>query len=61
MANFALQVANFEKYGTFNYKFDEAGNVILNPKGGSVFKKNNSIRIETYDSYIRSFNASPQK
>lgn len=38
MASFALQVANFEKYGTFNYKFDEAGNVILNPSS-SVFQQ----------------------
>lgn len=38
MADFKLQVANFEKYGTFNYKFDEAGNVILNPSS-SIFQQ----------------------
>ncbi len=38
MADFTLQVANFEKYGTFNYKFDEAGNVVLNPSS-SIFQQ----------------------
>ncbi len=39
MADFALQISNFEKYGTFNYRFDEAGNVILNPSS-SIFQQN---------------------
>lgn len=38
MANFALQISNFEKYGTFSYQFDEVGNVILNPSS-SVFQQ----------------------
>jgi len=38
MANFALQVSNFEKYGTFSYKFDDVGNVILNPSS-SIFQQ----------------------
>lgn len=39
MTDFSLQIQNFEKYGTFNYRFDEAGNVILNPSS-SVFQQN---------------------
>jgi len=39
MADFALQISNFEKYGTFNYRFDEAGNIILNPSS-STFQQN---------------------
>src|ERR1035437_2047687 len=31
MANFTQDVINFQKNGTYNYKFDEAGNVIMNP------------------------------
>lgn len=38
MANFALQISNFEKYGTFSYRFDEVGNVILNPSS-SIFQQ----------------------
>lgn len=66
MASFALQVANFEKYGTFNYKFDEAGNVILNPSS-SVFQQfyialpltavnyNNSKLTSFYDTVFTEF------
>lgn len=32
MADFSQQIANFTNYGTYNYKFDEVGNEILNPK-----------------------------
>jgi hypothetical protein len=39
MADFTIQVTNFEKYGTFNYQFDEAGNIVLNPSS-SVFQQN---------------------
>jgi hypothetical protein len=39
MADFALQISNFEKYGSFNYRFDEAGNVILNPSS-SIYQQN---------------------
>lgn len=39
MADFTVQISNFEKHGTFNYRFDEAGNVILNPSS-SVFQQN---------------------
>ena len=38
MVDFKIQVANFEKYGSFNFKFDEAGNVILNPSS-SIFQQ----------------------
>lgn len=38
MADFALQISNFEKYGTFSYRFDEVGNVILNPSS-SLFQQ----------------------
>ena len=38
MANFALQISNFEKYGTYSYRFDEVGNVILNPSS-SIFQQ----------------------
>jgi hypothetical protein len=38
MASFALQISNFEKYGTFSYRFDEVGNVILNPSS-SIFQQ----------------------
>jgi hypothetical protein len=31
MADFSQQIANFTNYGTYNYKFDEVGNEILNP------------------------------
>ncbi len=39
MADFTLQITNFEKYGTYNYRFDEIGNVILNPSS-SIFQQN---------------------
>ena len=39
MIDFALQITNFEKYGTYNYRFDEVGNVILNPSS-SIFQQN---------------------
>jgi len=39
MADFSLQIQNFEKYGSFTYRFDEAGNVILNPSS-SIFQQN---------------------
>jgi len=38
MPNFALQVQNFERYGAFDYKFDEAGNIILTPSA-SVYQQ----------------------
>ena len=38
MADFTLQVQNFERYGTFSYKFDEAGNVVLNPSA-SIYQQ----------------------
>ncbi len=58
MANFALQISNFERYGAFNYQFDEAGNVILNPSS-SIFQQNyisipltdvnyNDVKIESF-------------
>ena len=31
MINFSQQIANFTNYGTYNYKFDNVGNQILNP------------------------------
>ena len=39
MIDFALQITNFEKYGAYNYRFDEVGNVILNPSS-SIFQQN---------------------
>ena len=38
MADFTLQVQNFERYGTFDYKFDEAGNVVLTPSA-SIYQQ----------------------
>jgi hypothetical protein len=38
MADFTLQVQNFERYGTFDYKFDEAGNIILTPSA-SIYQQ----------------------
>jgi hypothetical protein len=38
MADFNLQIANFTNYGTYNYKFDDVGNEILNPSS-SVFQQ----------------------
>lgn len=35
MIDFTVQVNNFEKHGTFNYRFDEAGNIILNPSSST--------------------------
>lgn len=35
MADFTVQVTNFEKHGSFNYRFDEAGNVVLNPSSSA--------------------------
>lgn len=35
---FTKQIANFTNYGTYNYKFDEVGNEILNPMS-SVFQE----------------------
>lgn len=39
MADFTVQITNFEKHGTFDYRFDEAGNIILNPSS-SIFQQN---------------------
>ena len=39
MADFTQQISNFEKYGTFNYQFDEVGNIILNPSS-SIYQQN---------------------
>lgn len=38
MADFSVQINNFQNYGTYNYLFDEAGNEILNPSS-SVFQQ----------------------
>lgn len=38
MADFDTDIKNFSNYGTFIYKLDEAGNVILNPSS-SVFQQ----------------------
>ena len=35
MADFTVQVTNFEKHGAFDYRFDEAGNVVLNPSSSA--------------------------
>jgi hypothetical protein len=35
MTDFSQQIANFTNYGTYNYKFDEAGNEILNPSSST--------------------------
>jgi hypothetical protein len=39
MAEFIQQINDFQSYGTYNYKFDEVGNQILNPSS-SVFQQN---------------------
>jgi len=38
MADFSEQINDFVFHGTFNYKFDEVGNVILNPSS-SIFQE----------------------
>lgn len=38
MADFSIQIANFQNYGTYNYLFDEVGNLVLNPSS-SVFQQ----------------------
>jgi len=38
MADFSVQITNFQNYGIYNYQFDEAGNEILNPSS-SVFQQ----------------------
>lgn len=30
MANFSQEIQNFQRYGTYQYKFDESGNLIFN-------------------------------
>jgi len=37
MATFTQDVINYEKNGTYSYKFDEAGNVVMNPSA-SVYQ-----------------------
>lgn len=57
MADFTLQISNFEKYGTFNYWFDEAGNVILNPSSSMYQQNYIAIPLSNvnYNSKISSF------
>ena len=38
MTDFSQQIANFTNYGTYNYKFDNVGNEILN-QSSSVFQQ----------------------
>jgi hypothetical protein len=38
MVDFTQDVVNFEKNGVFNYKFDEAGNVVLTPSA-SIYQQ----------------------
>jgi hypothetical protein len=38
MTDFSVQIDNFQSYGTYNYRFDEAGNEILNPSS-SLFQE----------------------
>lgn len=47
MADFSVQIANFQNYGTYNYLFDEAGNVVLNPSS-SVFQQH-FVAVPTVD------------
>jgi hypothetical protein len=39
MSDFSIQTDNFVKYGTYEYKFDEAGNISLN-SASSDFNRN---------------------
>jgi hypothetical protein len=66
MVDFSQQVANFKNYGTYNYKFDDVGNEILNPSS-SVFQQvyfalplgtyvyNNSKILSFYDATFTEF------
>ena len=38
MTDFSQQIANFINYGTYDYKFDEVGNEVLNPSS-SIFQQ----------------------
>lgn len=38
MADFSQQITNFTNYGTYNYKFDDVGNELLNPSS-SIFQQ----------------------
>lgn len=57
MNDFTLQISNFEKYGAFNYWFDEAGNVILNPSSSMYQQNYISIPLinVNYNSKVSSF------
>jgi hypothetical protein len=49
MSIFDVQINNFQNLGTFNYEFDNNGNVIVNPSS-SVFSKNYiSIPLSMYE------------
>jgi hypothetical protein len=58
MADFLVQINNFQNYGTYNYIFDEVGNEILNPSS-SVFQQHfiafPTVNFDYNDSKIQSF------
>lgn len=66
MADFSQPVANFKNYGTYNYQFDNVGNLILNPSS-SIFQQvyfalplgtyvyNNSKVLSFYDPVFTEF------
>lgn len=35
MANFDQDIQNYQRYGTYTYKFDNVGNVVLNPSSSN--------------------------
>jgi hypothetical protein len=58
MADFLVQITNFQNYGTYNYVFDEVGNEILNPSS-SIFQQHfvafPTVNFDYNDSKIQSF------
>jgi len=66
MADFSVQIANYKNYGTYDFKFDNVGNEILNPSS-SIFQQvyfiipfgnviyNNSKLLSFYDPVFKEF------
>jgi len=66
MTDFSIEISNYKNFGTYNYKFDCAGNELLNPSS-SIFQQvyfslplesyvyNNSKLLSFYDSKFTEF------
>jgi len=47
MENFSIQIENFKKFGTYDYKFDEYGNLIINSSSSDFYQNYISLPIKT--------------